>query len=48
MVWGFVIFFLFFFVKGFAQQRQKQRIDKLQRDINELKRNAAWRQQANL
>ncbi len=38
MVIGFVIFFLFFFVRGFMQERQRQRINKLQRDIDQLNR----------
>ncbi|WP_166693945.1 hypothetical protein [Fibrivirga algicola] len=38
MVIGFVIFFLFFLIRGFVQQRQRQRIDKLQRDIDQMSR----------
>lgn len=38
MVVGFVVFFLFFFVRGFVQERQKQRINKLQRDIDAMRR----------
>lgn len=38
MVIGFVIFFLFFFVRGFMQERQRQRVNKLQRDIDEMQR----------
>lgn len=38
MVIGFVVFFLFFFVRGFMQERQRQRVNKLQRDIGELQR----------
>lgn len=38
MVIGFVIFFLFFFVRGFMQERQRQRINNLQRDIDQLNR----------
>lgn len=44
MVVGFVVFFLFFFVRGFMQQRQKQRIDELQRDVEEMRIEAARRQ----
>gem|GEM_PF-5596727 len=43
MVIGFVVFFLFFFIRGFVQQRQRQRIDKLQRDIDQM--NQQLRQQ---
>ena len=38
MVFGFAIFFLFFFVRGFMQERQRQRVNKLQRDIDEMQR----------
>ena len=38
MVIGFVVFFLFFFVRGFMQERQRQRVNKLQRDIDEMQR----------
>ncbi|ADB42672.1 hypothetical protein Slin_6716 (plasmid) [Spirosoma linguale DSM 74] len=38
MVIGFVVFFLFFFIRGFVQQRQRERIDKLQRDIDQMSR----------
>lgn len=38
MLVGFVVFFLFFFVRGFMQQRQRQRVDKLQRDIDQMNR----------
>lgn len=38
MVIGIVVFFLFFFVRGFVQERQKQRVNKLQRDINAMRR----------
>jgi hypothetical protein len=34
---GFVVFFLFFFIRGFVQERQKQRVNKLQRDIDAMK-----------
>lgn len=44
MVVGFVVFFLFFFIRGFMQQRQKQRIDKLQRDIEEMRIETAQQQ----
>lgn len=44
MVVGFVVFFLFFFIRGFMQQRQRQRIDELQRDIDQMKLDAARRQ----
>lgn len=44
MVVGFVVFFLFFFVRGFVQQRQRQRVDKLQRDIDQMKLDIARRQ----
>ena len=35
---GFVVFFLFFFIRGFLQERQKQRVNKLQRDIDAMRR----------
>ncbi len=38
MVIGFVVFFLFFFIRGFVQQRQRQRVDKLQHDIDQMSR----------
>lgn len=38
MVIGFVVFFLFFFVRGFMQERQRHRVNKLQRDIDEMQR----------
>lgn len=41
---GFVVFFLFFFVRGFVQQRQRQRIDRLQRDIDRMRQEADRRQ----
>lgn len=44
MVVGFVVFFLFFFVRGFVQQRQRQRVDKLQREIDQMKLDVARRQ----
>ena len=44
MVVGFVVFFLFFFVRGFVQQRQRQRVEKLQRDIDQMRQDVARRQ----
>lgn len=44
MVVGFVVFFLFFFVRGFVQQRHRQRIDGLQRDIDRMRQEANRRQ----
>jgi len=45
MVVGFVVFFLFFFVRGFVQQRQRQRVDKLQRDIEQMNRQLRQQQE---
>jgi TolA-binding protein len=46
MVVGFVVFFLFFFVRGFVQQRQRQRVEKLQRDIDQMRQDVArWQLQ---
>ncbi|WP_460983569.1 hypothetical protein [Spirosoma fluminis] len=38
------MFFLFFFVRGFVQQRKRQRIDRLQQEIDRMRKQMAQRQ----
>lgn len=42
---GFVGFFLFFFVRGFVQQRKRQRIARLQREVDHMKKVIALRKE---
>jgi ABC-type transport system involved in cytochrome bd biosynthesis fused ATPase/permease subunit len=41
---GFVMFFLFFFARGFVQQRKRQHIDRLQQEVNQMRKQMAQRQ----